>query len=77
MREYKTVTVEKLKINKVYCNCCGQEIKTNKHGITEEHITIKKRWGYDSNFDGEEHDIDICCTCYKKWIETFTIKPTK
>lgn len=77
MKKYKSVTIEKLDVDKVICNCCGKEIKIDKFGEIEDYITIKKSWGYNSNFDGEEHEIDICNDCYQKWIEKFEINPNK
>lgn len=74
MRVYKTIAVDIKKIEKVFCNSCGESIKTDKHGNMSDYLHIEKCWGYDSDMDGEEHSIDICQECYKEMIKKFKIK---
>lgn len=75
MKQYKEVTVKKAVVEKVICNCCGQPIYGELSGVHSEYLTIAKRWGYASPFDGEKHILDICPSCYQKWIETFVHPP--
>ena len=77
MKQYKEVTVKKAMVEKVICNCCGQSICGEQDAFHSEYLTIAKRWGYASPFDGEKHVLDICPSCYKKWIETFVHYPVK
>lgn len=60
---------------KVICNCCGTEIKKNEYGYFDDHISIEKKWGYGSEFDGETHSFDICVKCYKRLVEKFKKSP--
>lgn len=71
MKRYKTVIIEKSQLDTVICNCCGKEISKDQYGQLEDYITIKKTWGYNSAFDGQVHEYDICNSCYKTWIEMF------
>ena len=52
------------------CNCCGQKIGQ------EDYVHIEKLWGYFSNGkDGERHCINICESCYDRWIKDFKYAP--
>ncbi len=75
MKQYKTIQIEKKVPESIICNCCGQKINSTKQHPYPDYITIHKIWGYDSPYDGEEHDIDLCTDCYAKWIQTFKIDP--
>jgi hypothetical protein len=55
---------------------CGKNIGKNEWGYFDEHLSISNPWGFGSEFDGETHQIDICMHCYKKFIDSLTIKPT-
>lgn len=74
MREYKAVEIKVDKVDKVFCNMCEQPIKTDKSGNLYDYIHISKKWGYNSNMDGEKHEIDLCQECYKNIIDKFKIK---
>ena len=55
MKEYSR------KIEKIYCNLCGEEIKkADGSDIFEDHLSVEKNWGYFSKKDGENHSFDIC-----------------
>lgn len=73
MRHYKTVEIKIEKVDKVFCNMCGNQIKTDKCGNLEDYIHIEKKWGYNSNMDGEKHSFDLCQECYTKMIEKLKI----
>lgn len=75
MKHYKTVQIEKQVPDRIICNCCGQEIRITGQHPYPEYVTIHKTWGYDSPYDGEEHEIDLCPECYDQWIRTFQIDP--
>lgn len=74
MKTYKTVTVKKEVFDEIFCNMCGEKIPTDKLGYVKDHLNIVKTWGYNSNYDGEEHSFDICAECYGKLINQFVIK---
>lgn len=61
---------------KIICNCCGREL--NCQGTRyEDHLHIKKNWGYLSAQDGVAEEMDICPECLANWERTFTIAPEK
>ncbi len=56
------------------CNSCGQIIeKVSLSGIYQDHLSIKKEWGYFSQKDMTQHNFNICESCYDKWIQTFKL----
>ena len=75
MKQYKTIQMQKQMPERIFCNCCGQEIQTTKQHPYPEYVSIRKKWGYDSPYDGEVHEIDLCQDCYAKWIRTFKFAP--
>ena len=75
MKQYKTIQVQKQVPEHVICNCCGKEIPIAGPYPHPEYVSIRKKWGYDSHYDGEVHAIDLCQSCYAKWIRTFQISP--
>jgi len=50
---------------------CGKEVEKY-----EDYLEVVKKWGYDSDFDGEEHAFELCRACYKQIIGRFKI-PTR
>ena len=62
-------------LSNVRCNVCGREVEKEDPGYFEDHITIYKRWGYHSPYDGEAHEIDLCVDCYQSWTAQFEIPP--
>ncbi len=69
MQVYKTILIEEKKIDKVFCNMCGDEIEEISNGRKKDFLHIEKTWGYGSEMDGESHSIDLCEKCYKEIIE--------
>lgn len=74
MKKFKKVLEEKLIIEDVFCNMCGNEIKKNEFGKLYDYISVNKQWGYFSTLDGSSHEFDLCDTCYKEIIKKFKIK---
>ena len=72
MKNYTEVQVINNVVSSTVCNCCGKEMV-----YCEEMINVQHTFGYYANIfdDGAEHNIDVCETCYAKWIETFKIAP--
>lgn len=77
MKVFETVERKQLEIDEIVCNMCGRSSKKNELNYLEEFVEIHKKWGYHSEFDGEEHSFEICPDCYKKLIEQFTIPITR
>jgi hypothetical protein len=56
------------KIEDIICDICGNSCQTECgtiiDGKTYEFAQMVATWGYDSNYDGEHHTLDICVDCY-------------
>ncbi len=75
MRKLKKIIKEEYVRDKVYCNCCGEEIELGFSEQVGNYLSVDKRWGYGSGFDGEYHSFDLCEDCYRKLISKFKIPP--
>lgn len=75
MRTVKEVHVVNQETDRIICNMCGETINRNQFGYFDEHLSIKKEWGYGSAFDGEIHCFDLCESCYEKLREMMKIAP--
>lgn len=73
MKIIKKVVMEVQEVEQVVCNKCGNTIEVNKDGELVDYLAINKKWGYLSDFDGEEHSIDLCQKCYKQLTKEFKI----
>lgn len=62
---------------KVYCNCCGNEIrmKENTQIALEDYVKIEKTWGYFSKKDGVRQKMNICESCFDAWTSAFVVAP--
>ena len=65
MRQYREE--ETKVIDKYICNRCGKEV------VSEDVLSIEKRWGYLSDKDNEVHRFDLCENCYDEIVSTFQI----
>lgn len=76
MKELNEIVTNRtvIKIQKITCNICGEEIKLNDFGYFNDYLSIEKRWGYGSKYDNEVHKIDICESCYDKFMNTLAIE---
>lgn len=70
MKRYKQITVTKNQIDKVVCNGCGKELDSHT-----DYLSVDKKWGYGTSYDGDEHSFDLCEDCYGKIINGFKIAP--
>ena len=75
MKTHSYKKVYRLIVDGVICNCCGRKIDTQD----EDYIEIDHEFGYLARAfnDGEEHQADVCESCYKKWVDTFKIPPSE
>lgn len=48
-------------------NCCG------KRKACRRYASGRKRWGYPSEKDNEDHSFDLCEQCYDEFTATFLI----
>jgi ribosomal-protein-alanine N-acetyltransferase len=72
MRRYKEVSVTVKQIDEVTCNGCGRVL--SKY---EDSLSIDKKWGYGTPYDGETHSLDLCVDCYTKIIDGLKLKVEK
>lgn len=56
----------------LYCNKCGK--KMDMWDI-QENFSIQRNLGYGSKYDGDDLDLDLCCDCMDKLIESCMISP--
>lgn len=70
MKKYSEITVKKLKIDRVMCNCCGKELDSDA-----DYLSVEKEWGYFSNKDGVRQRFDLCEDCVDRIVESFKISP--
>lgn len=54
------------------CNVCGKKFD---FWDTQENYNIHTYCGYGSKFDGETIDLDICCECFDKLVESCKVSP--
>ena len=59
MKEFVEATVKKL--SRTYCDSCGENCSKD---IDHEYAELSATWGYCSNQDGTQYDIQICETCF-------------
>ncbi len=72
MKIYQKKLIERTKLKYVICNKCGEniDIKTYK-----DFLNIRKCWGYNSNFDNEVHELELCEKCYVDLLSNLKIEP--
>lgn len=58
--------------NEIICNVCGKEFDAWDR---KEDFSIHKRCGYGTKYDGETINLDICCECMERLIESCAISP--
>lgn len=49
------------------CLVCGNA-QNKRTDMNIEHAIFKVSWGYDSNYDTQNHELVLCCDCYTKHI---------
>lgn len=67
----KVETTEKL-----FCNCCGKELRLIEGVPGEGACRIRQDWGYFSDKDGETHEFVLCEHCYDDITAGF-VRPVK
>lgn len=61
------------RLDKIFCNKCGKELKIDREIPMEGVLTVRKEWEYFSEKDGQIDTFDLCETCYDAWTKTFAI----
>ena len=75
MRQYRVK--ETKEINKIICNKCGREIAAVNGRLTEDVLSVDKRWGYFSEKDKQVDSIDLCEKGYDEVVATFLLPVRK
>lgn len=72
MKTFKKKTVKVL--DKIYCDSCGENCSKD---IDHEYAELSATWGYCSNQDGTQYDIQICENCFNEVLESLKKKRKK
>lgn len=65
MKTYKLTKV----VDQVLCDSCGESCTITEPVHDHEYATIKATWGYFSNQDGTQYDIQVCEKCFNEVID--------
>lgn len=76
MRKIKISQKHVMEIEKIICNQCGKEIPMVNRRLAKGVCSIRQTWGYGADKDGETHSIELCESCYDKWVKGFQVPPT-
>lgn len=68
--------IQKNQTEKLYCNSCGKEIRTENGIVREGAALMELDWGYFSEKDGEHHSFCLCEECYDKITGAFVLPVT-
>lgn len=58
---------------KVICNKCGRELKSENGILHEDGLFVTKDWGFFSKKDLQVHKFVICESCYDQMISEFEV----
>lgn len=61
-------------VSKKTCNMCGKEFDMWDE---QEDFSIYREIGYGSKYDMESLELDLCCECMDKIIDSCKISPVK
>lgn len=67
MKLYAEKTIQA--IDSIYCDACGKSCTITEPVHEHEYATIESTWGYFSNQDGTQYDIQICESCFNEVID--------
>lgn len=57
-------------MTKRICNICGKDFDLWDE---QEDFSLRRHVGYGSEFDGSRIDLDMCCTCFDKLMNTYIL----
>lgn len=64
MKTYKKKTVKV--IDEICCDMCGETCTTQEPFMEHEYAKLEASWGYFSEQDGTQYDIEICEYCFNE-----------
>lgn len=71
MRNY--LDENKQVLERVVCNKCQKELQVENGILKEGCFEGKQKFGFFSTRDGQEHQFDLCESCYNKITEEFEL----
>ncbi len=75
MKTYKKKTVKVL--DQIHCDICGESCTTTEPCIEHEYAKLEATWGYFSNQDGNQYDIEMCENCFNELLGFIKAKRKK
>lgn len=57
------------------CNSCGRGLQRSNGIYREDFVEIRKKWGYFSSKDTENHTLIFCESCYDRLIKRLVLPP--
>lgn len=67
MKTYKKKTVKVT--DHIYCDSCGKDCTITEPTHEHEYAILSATWGYFSNQDGTQYDIELCENCFNEVLE--------
>lgn len=58
---------------KVICNKCGRQLKSENGILHEDGLFVTKDWGFFSKKDLQVHKFVLCESCYDQMISEFVV----
>jgi hypothetical protein len=58
--------------SKIICNKCGKELDM---WDMQEGFRMYRRFGYGTKYDGDTVDLNLCCDCIEKLIDSCLVSP--
>ena len=59
-------------MKKLVCNMCGKELDMWDE---QEDFSIYRACGYGTKFDGYSIQLDLCCDCMEKLVDSCLVSP--
>lgn len=62
MKTFKTEP--KKVVDEILCDCCGESCSITEPVVEHEYAELTATWGYFSDQDGSQFNIDLCENCF-------------
>lgn len=59
-------------MKELVCNMCGKELDL---WDKQEEFSIYRMCGYGTKFDGDSIELDLCCDCMEKLVDSCVVSP--
>lgn len=56
-------------VDKILCDSCGEDCTITEPAVEHEYAELSATWGYFSDQDGAQYDIQICESCFNEVID--------